>query len=132
MATEIRSSGAIVPVVKGELVRIDIRRLKCMATPKLRADEGQGQGVPPAVLLELLDELTQSLRDGEDEHDSLRWALKMLLQLLTRQESSRSGAARALTCLMEQVGEVKDQDVLEDLETLRLCVQPIDRVWMGS
>ncbi len=74
----------------GEFLEYDFKRIRRDATPKWRAWEGEGAGVPPAVLLELLDKLTQSLRDGEDEHDSLRWALKMLRQLLTRQESNRN------------------------------------------
>ncbi|GEM_PF-5773012 len=117
----------------GELLEHDLHRLRGDATPKWRARDGEGSGVPVAVIDDLLDTLTDYLgRSGasEVEHD-VQLILILVQRVMRRQDQHRKTARGVLARLMRNVGEV-DADTADDLETLRLCAEPIDRMWLGS
>jgi hypothetical protein len=134
-ALAIQLSAAMPPVPftgLGVLLEHDLHRLRGDATPKWRARDGEGAGVPVAVVDDLLDQLitlTGRADASDGEHD-LRFILRLVQRVMRRQDQHRNTAANALARLMRDVGEV-DEATADDLETLRLCAQPIDRVWEG-
>jgi len=116
----------------GVLLEHDLHRLRRDATPKWRARDGEGAGVPVAMVDDLLDQvitLTGRAGASDAEHD-LQFILRLVQRVMRRQDQHRRTAANTLARLMRDVGEVDDATA-DDLETLRLCVQPIDRMWEG-
>ncbi|RZZ81432.1 hypothetical protein [Pseudoxanthomonas winnipegensis] len=117
----------------GEFLTYDLRRLRKDAIPKWRAREGEGKGVSPELLDDLLKGLVVYLgRSGaSDSEHEVQTLLSLVRRVMGLQHQYLAEASGVLARLLKIVGEV-DESTAEDLEQLRVCLEPISLVWSGQ
>lgn len=118
----------------GEFIDVDLRAIRRAATPRWRAHDSEGKGVPAEEVRKLLTDLVDRLGwpGGSNAQDDVRFVLGLVNRLLDQQDEQRRGAETALKRIQQEITGIDAPEIAEQFEALAACVAPVERVWARS